>query len=151
MAQGQPQTELLHVALAVMERVHCPAGWRERRCSSLCASKRTRTPTAFGSEGREHGVVCEVDGGRKSTSTRPSQYYAAAWRVNCPAGLPGRGRSLKDAWWAWSRQMVTSVSAKQSRLALQPNQIAYLRIGILEFNVPLDKRHEIHHHHHHHH
>jgi len=47
-AQGQPQTELLRVAVAAMERVHCPAGWRELRCSNLCASKRTRTPIAFG-------------------------------------------------------------------------------------------------------
>ena len=98
MAQGLPQTERLRVALAVMERVHSPAGWRELRCISLCASKQTRTPTDFGSVGREHGVVCEVDGGGKSTLTRPSQ-YAAEWRVNCPAGLPVRERSLKDEWW----------------------------------------------------
>jgi len=80
-----------------MERVHSPASWREGCCSSLCAPKQTRTPSASSSVGRQHGEVCELGGGGKSTLTRPWQ-CAAAWTVNCPAALPGRGRNLKDEW-----------------------------------------------------
>jgi len=123
MAQCRSQTELQNVARAAVVQQHCPVHQQSQCCSSQCASEWMHTPTASSFLGRGHSIVSKANETEEARWRNLGNVLAHPSELSCWMPRSRTNSARRMVTWVWQNRLVTSLTARRSRVALEPKHI----------------------------